>query len=146
MSGASASGEARELAKLFLIVHLAFAAGLRHSGLAGQAVNAYFCRGCSRSLPALTRWPGAARLDRFEQGAGGVPHLLLDRLVLVERLVAGRIGLPIADIAVELGGDAGGDEVHEAQPVGEAAADILGALDVAMDDDPRTAGPSRWRG
>src|SRR5690242_4870655 len=79
--------------------------------------------------------PRAPRLDRLEQGAGGVADLLLDGLVFVERLVAGRIGLEIADIAVELRRHAGRGQAHEAQPVAERAADILRALHVAMDDD-----------
>jgi hypothetical protein len=60
---------------------------------------------------------------------------LLDRLVAVELVVARGVGLPIADEAVELGKPPGRDEVHVAQPVRDAVTDVLGALDVAVNDD-----------
>ena len=46
---------------------------------------------------------GAARVQRLGERQGGVAHLLLHRRVGVERLVAGGVGLPVADVAVELG-------------------------------------------
>src|SRR3546814_3359339 len=92
---------------------------------------------------ALPISPG---LHRFQQGSRRVADFLLDGGVLVEGVVAGRIGLPIADIAVELGRDAGGCEAHEAEPVDQRAADTLGALDVAMDATTAKSRPSRWRG
>jgi hypothetical protein len=49
--------------------------------------------------------------------------------------VAGRVGLPVADVAVELGEPPGRDEVHVAQPVRDAVADVLRTLDVAVNDD-----------
>ena len=39
----------------------------------------------------------------------------MDRFVLVERVRAGGIRFPIADGAIEFGGDSGGDEVRQAE-------------------------------
>src|SRR5215213_5065646 len=43
----------------------------------------------------------------LDQGARGVARLFLEGLVAIERVVAGGIGLVVADIAVELGSMAG---------------------------------------
>ena len=65
---------------------------------------------------------GPLFLDGGEQGMGGIAHLLLDGAVPIQRIVAGRIGLPIADVAVELGARPGRLQLHEAKPVGQASA------------------------
>ena len=49
--------------------------------------------------------------------------------------MVGGIRLPVADIAVEFGARAGGRQLHETQPVRDRAPHVLGALDVAVNDD-----------
>src|SRR5918993_1461006 len=77
----------------------------------------------------------ALLLHRPKQGACCVAHLLLHVVVGVQLLMAGRIGLPIADVAVQFGSRAGRLELHEAQPVRQASADVLRALHIPVDDD-----------
>jgi hypothetical protein len=45
---------------------------------------------------------GALFHDGFGQRPRRIPDLVLEILVLIERVVAGRVGLPVPDIAVEL--------------------------------------------
>src|SRR5882757_11506714 len=61
----------------------------------------------------------AQQLHRLYQRAGGVARLFLEGPVMVERIVAGRIGLVIAHVAVELCGLAGRDQPYIVQPVDE---------------------------
>jgi hypothetical protein len=42
------------------------------------------------------------------------------------------IGLPVADVAVELGGRPGGTKMHEAKPIGNAPPDVLCPFDVPV--------------
>src|SRR5436190_21316119 len=58
----------------------------------------------------------AFRGDRVHQGARRVAHFLLEGLVTIECLVAGRIGLVVADIPVKLRSRAGRYHVHVARP------------------------------
>src|SRR4030095_6174455 len=63
----------------------------------------------------LGKFPAAYELHRLHQGPRGVARLFLQRLVAVERVMAGGVGLVVADIAVELGGVTGRDQADVAQ-------------------------------
>src|SRR5262245_40850042 len=75
-------------------------------------------------LPRLTRLNGLQKRPRC------VSHLVLNCLVAVESLMAGRIGLPVTDVAVEFGRNARRDQMHESQPVDKASANIFGPLHI----------------
>src|SRR5690349_9476858 len=63
---------------------------------------------------------GACVGHRGEDGARDVARLLLHGAVCVERVVARRIGFVIAYVAIEPRLEAGVDEAHPVQPVGQA--------------------------
>jgi hypothetical protein len=73
--------------------------------------------------------------DGFEQRTGSVPRFLLQSVVGIERGVAGRIGLPVADIAIELRQRSGWEETQAAKPVRDAVPDVFRPFRIAMHDD-----------
>ena len=54
-------------------------------------------------LPGGDERAGELTAHRLEQGQGGVAHLLLNRGIGIELGMAGGVGFPTADVAVELG-------------------------------------------
>lgn len=68
------------------------------------------------------------------EGERSVAHLFLERGVTIESLVAGRVGLEVADVAVEHGGGSSGDQAYSREPVMEIAADISRPLRITMHD------------
>jgi hypothetical protein len=56
-------------------------------------------------------------------------------VVGIERGVAGRIGLPVADIAIELSQRSGWEETQAAKPVRDAVPDVFRPFRIAMHDD-----------
>ena len=56
-----------------------------------------------QSRPSLNQHAGALRSDRLQKRSRGVANLFLQCLVLIELVVARRVWLPVANVAVELG-------------------------------------------
>ena len=95
-------------------------------------INRLFLPWCREPHPGRELAAGAGLPHRFEQRAGGVSHLFLHGLIGVELEMAAGVGSPIADVPVESGLRPGLAEMHEGQPVADAAPHVLGAFDVAM--------------
>src|SRR5690242_14308684 len=79
------------------------------------------------------------QLDRLHQGPCRVARLLLKGAVGVERRMALRIGLIVADVAVDGGFVTGAQQAHIAEPVGQRTTQGLGAGGIAMDHDGKSA-------
>ena len=104
----------------------------RRAGDAFRGPVTLLLSGLGEARAYLGQRAGALRNQRLGKRQRGIAHFALYRRVGVERLVAGGVGLPVADVAVEFGLRSRRRQLHEAQPVGDRAPDVLGSLDVAM--------------
>ena len=105
-----------------------------YPGPRSLACSDYFGLGRGRSARSAASSPARRACVTRATARRDVAGLLLHRVVLVERVVAGRVRLVVADEAVEAGLVAGIDQAHPVEPVGERAARALDAGDVAVHD------------
>ena len=82
---------------------------------------------------------------RFQESARRISSFVHEGFVFVEGFVAGGLGFVVADVTIEQGHRAGGDEFHVDQPVGQRGADALGADGVAVGDDGEDAAFKMFR-
>jgi hypothetical protein len=68
-----------------------------------SVLESLFWPGLIQSFARQDELSGTLRLNGLCQSQGGVAHFLLKGSIAIERLMARRIGLVIADIAVDLG-------------------------------------------
>jgi hypothetical protein len=83
-------------------------------------------------LSGAVKRPARISLTAFSSARDGA-HLVVQRLFAVEGIVAGCVGLVVADEAVESGLLAGVDQAHPVKPVRQRTAHFEHAGNVAMD-------------
>ena len=112
----------------------------------GRLIRGYFGRGSRRRRVRLLQLAAPHHLHRLHQRARGVARFLLHAVILVERVVAGGIGLHVADVAAELRLMAGLDQAHVGEPAVQSARAPPRRRPRRRAPRRENTRPARWRG